>query len=93
MNNPAQSRKAAAYAARGWMMTTWPRSIRAFKPLAIGVHEDVMTAADGLHSCRAIRDALHAHTSSPRYKAALSQSGAMRVALDGTEIEPVSFPG
>lgn len=49
-----------------------------------------MAAAAGLHSPRAIADALRALTASPRYRAALGRPGAMRVDLDGSVIEPVS---
>lgn len=88
---PAPSRKAAAKAARAWLRSTWPESVGAFLPLAIGVHKDIQAAAAGLHSSRAIRDALHAHASSPRYRAALDLPGAVRVALDGTPVEPVTL--
>lgn len=90
MSDAAVSRKAAARAARAWLRSTWPQSIGAYLPLAIGVHEDVHAAAAGLHSPRAVQDALHAHTACPRYRSALSRPGAMRVALDGTQIAPVT---
>ena len=93
MTTPTLSRKAAAKAARIWMLTRWPKSIRAYKPLAIGIHEAILTAAEGIHPPRAISDALHAHTACPRYRAALSEPGAMRVDLDGVEIESVVILG
>jgi hypothetical protein len=39
-----------------------------------------ISAAAGLHSPRAVQDAIHAHTACPRYRDALSHPAAMRVA-------------
>jgi sRNA-binding protein len=84
------SRKAAARAARAWLQSTWPLSVGAYLPLAVGVREAIIAAASDLHSPRAISDALRAHVASPKYVAALSRPGAVRVSLSGEPVEPVS---
>lgn len=85
-----EARKAASRAARAWLLATWPQSVGAFLPLAVGVHKDAIAAAAGLHSPRAIRDAMRYHANSQRYREALSRPGAIRVNLDGEPVEPVS---
>ncbi len=90
MTGSTEPRKAAARAALAWLRATWPKSVGEFLPLALGVHKDAIAVAAGLHSPRAIRDAMHYHANSPRYREALSRPGAMRVNLDGEHVEPVS---
>ena len=74
---PEPSRKAACRAARAWLRSTWPLSVGAYRPLAVGVREVAIAAGEGLHTPRAISDALRAHVASPKYVAALIRPGAV----------------
>jgi sRNA-binding protein len=71
------------------LKATFPASIGALKPLKIGAARDLEAA---LPECpaRDLRRALAVHTGRSAYLRALAAEGAMRVNLDGHEVEPVS---
>lgn len=76
-----------------WLCARWPHAFDRMKPmpLAIGIGDFVIAPAenDGRDRQQILR-ALRFYCSSLKYLRALSREGAMRVGVDGVEIEPVS---
>jgi hypothetical protein len=72
----------------------WIRTLPAFtrprRPLAIGIHRQLVALRPPGMSTRALREALSRWTNHPAYLRALTAPGAMRVDLDGTPVSPVT---
>jgi hypothetical protein len=72
------------------LLTRWPNAFsQPPKPLAIGTSKAIQAAMSDVPT--AVLDAaMHLWVTQPAYRRAVAQQGAMRVALDGTPVEPVS---
>jgi ProQ/FINO family len=87
-----RKRNSERTAARAWLRSTGPHLFgNPPLPLAIGLGKEIIACACAVGFKRyAVGTALHFHVNSHAYLKALAADGAMRRALNGAPVEPVS---
>jgi hypothetical protein len=90
----ARSGQALPVTAPALVAARWLRTLPAFdrprRPLAIGIHRDLIAVAPEGISARSLRKALADWTRHHAYQSALAEPGSARIGLDGNPVAPVT---
>ena len=85
------ARQAAIRDAENWLRSRWPAAFESHRPLAIGIGDTVVSAAqDEGRPLQPVKRAIRKWVSSRDYLNAIIAEGSVRIDLDGAFVEPVT---